>query len=102
MDAPTSMDHTRVTQQTSTTLPLRGELSHDAPAPKALSTASFRGILQWALEGSGWSILRPTVDFVLLATATIVALGGITHTVEVPSVRAPLIAMPPLVMLLFY
>jgi exopolysaccharide biosynthesis polyprenyl glycosylphosphotransferase len=96
------MHRTRVTQQTSTTLPLRGELSHDAPAPRTLSSASFRGALQWALEGPGWSILRPTVDFVLLSTATIVALGGITDTLEVPRVRAPILALPLLVMLLFY
>jgi exopolysaccharide biosynthesis polyprenyl glycosylphosphotransferase len=96
------MDRSRVTRQTSTTLPLRGELSHDAPAPKALFSASFHGFLQWALEGPGWAILRPTVDFVLLSTATIVALGGITDTLEVPLVRAPLLALPPLVMLLFY
>jgi exopolysaccharide biosynthesis polyprenyl glycosylphosphotransferase len=96
------MDRTRVTQQTSTTLPLRGELSHDAPAPRTLSSASFRGFLQWALEGPGWGILRPTVDFVLLSIATIVALGGITDTLQVSLVRAPLLALPPVVMLLFY
>ena len=101
MEAPSSM-RTRITQQTSTTLPLRGELAHDTPAPKALSSASFRGALQWALEGTGWSLLRPAVDFVLLATATVVALGGVTSTLNVSALLAPLLALPPLVMLLFY
>ncbi|HWX96586.1 MAG TPA: hypothetical protein VNZ01_07005, partial [Solirubrobacteraceae bacterium] len=45
------MESTHVTQQTSTTLPLRSELVHGAPAPEALRRASFRGPLQWALEG---------------------------------------------------
>ena len=35
-DARRSWTARRITQQTSTTLPLRGELTHDAPAPKAL------------------------------------------------------------------
>jgi hypothetical protein len=94
------MDRTRVTQQTSATLPLRGELHHDAPAPKTLSSASFHGLLQRALEGPGWGIVRPTVDFVLLSVATIVALGGIGDTLAVSPLLAPLLAMPPLVMLL--
>jgi exopolysaccharide biosynthesis polyprenyl glycosylphosphotransferase len=96
------MDQTRVTQQTSTTLPLRGELTHDAPAPRALWRGTFIGPLQWALEGPGWGVIRPTVDFLLLCGALVLALGGINATLHVPPVRAPLLAMPPLVMLLFY
>ena len=60
------MDQPRVTQQTSTTLPLTGQLTRDAPRPKSLLDGSFAGPLQWALEGSGWGVLRPAVDFVLL------------------------------------
>jgi exopolysaccharide biosynthesis polyprenyl glycosylphosphotransferase len=96
------MDQTRVTQQTSTTLPLRGELSHDAPAPRALWRGTFIGPLQWALEGNGWAVLRPTADFLLLCAAVVVALGGVSATLHVSSLRAPLLALPPLVMLLFY
>ena len=96
------MDSTRITQQTSTTLPLRGELTHDAPTPKALWRGTFSGPLQWALEGRGWSILRPAVDLVLLCAAVTIALGGVHATLYVSSVRAPLLALPPLVMLLFY
>jgi exopolysaccharide biosynthesis polyprenyl glycosylphosphotransferase len=96
------MDSTRITQQTSTTLPLRGELNHDAPTPTALWRGSYQGPLQWALEGPGWGIVRPVVDLVLLAAAVVIALGGVHATLHVSSVRAPLLALPPLTMLLFY
>ncbi len=96
------MDSTRVTRQTSTTLPLRGELTHDAPAPKALWHGAFTGPLQWTLEGPGWGIVRPVVDFVLLCVAVVAALGGVEATLDVSSVRAPLLALPLLVMALFY
>jgi exopolysaccharide biosynthesis polyprenyl glycosylphosphotransferase len=96
------MDSTRVTRQTSTTLPLRGELTHDAPAPRALWQGTFTGPLQWALEGPGWGIVRPVADFVLLCVAVIAALGGVYATAHVSSVRAPLLALPPLVMGVFY
>jgi exopolysaccharide biosynthesis polyprenyl glycosylphosphotransferase len=96
------MDQTRVTQQTSATLPLRGELSHDAPAPRALSSGTFIGPLQWVLEGPGWGIVRPAVDFTLLCAAVVLALGGVSATLNVSPARAPLLALPPIVMLLFY
>ena len=96
------MDRTRITQQTSTSVALRGELTHDAPSPRALRAGTFRGPLQWALEGSGWGIVRPTVDFGFLCAAVVLALGGVNATLHVPSVRAPLLALPPLVLLLFY
>jgi exopolysaccharide biosynthesis polyprenyl glycosylphosphotransferase len=96
------MDRTVITQQTSTALPLRGELIRDAPRPRALLRGSFRGPLQWALEGSGWDVLRPSLDFVLLCGAVIVALGGIGAAVKAPATRAPLLALPPLAMLLLY
>ncbi len=96
------MDSAQITQQTSTTLPLRGELTHDAPAPKALWRGTFTGPLQWALEGPGWGVVRPTTDFILLCVAVVVALGGVDATLHVPSHRAPLLVLPPLVMVLFY
>jgi exopolysaccharide biosynthesis polyprenyl glycosylphosphotransferase len=97
------MDRTQVTQQTSSsTVALRGELTHDAPTPRALRRAAFRGPLQWALEGRGWSVVRPCVDFVLLCAAVVIALGGIGATLEVSPVRAPLLALPLLVMALFH
>jgi len=96
------MDDTRITQQTSTTLPLNGTRTRGAPWPRALRGGTFHGPLQWALEGRGWSILRPSVDFVLLCTAVLIAQGGVHGVVHANSGSAPLLALPPLVMLLFY
>jgi exopolysaccharide biosynthesis polyprenyl glycosylphosphotransferase len=96
------MERTGTTQQTTTTLPLHGELIRDAPQPKALLRGSFRGRLQWALEGTGWAFLRPAVDFLLLCLATMLALGGVHALLHVPSGRAPLLALPGLTMLLLY
>jgi exopolysaccharide biosynthesis polyprenyl glycosylphosphotransferase len=98
------MDPPRISQQTSTTLPLTGQLpaAHDAPGPKALRTGSFGGSLQWLLEGQGWSALRPTVDFVLLCAAVVLALGGAGDALHASAVQAPLLLLPPLVMVLLY
>ncbi len=96
------MDRTGITQQTSTTVALRGELSHGAPTPRALQRGTFSGPLQWALEGRGWGLVRPAVDLVLLCLAVIIALGGVHDTLHVSTVRAPLLALPPLVLALFY
>jgi len=96
------MDPTHISQQTTTTLPLQGELSRDAPPPKALRDGNFSGTLQWALEGPGWDLLRPTIDFVLLWIAVVFALGGLSQTLHPSSLRAPILALPFLVMLLLY
>jgi exopolysaccharide biosynthesis polyprenyl glycosylphosphotransferase len=96
------MDRTHISQQTSSTLSLRGELTHEAPAPKALSRVVFRGSLQWILEGRGWSVLRPSVDFVVLCAVVVASLGGVEAVVHVTSIEAPLLALPPLVLALFY
>ncbi len=96
------MDHNRITQQTSTTLPLSGTLARDAPGPRSLHGADFGGPLQWALEGPGWSLLRPSVDFVLLCVAVVVTLGGVDAAINPAAVDASLLALPPLVMLMLY
>jgi len=98
------MDTPRITQQTSTTLPLSGQLpaTRDAPQPQTLRSGAFSGPLQWLLDGPGWGVLRPAVDLVLLCMAVVSALGGVPGIVNVSPVRAPLLAMPPLVMLLLY
>ncbi len=97
------MDRTRITQQTSTTLPVRGGLTRDAaPWPKVLGPETFRGPLQWALEGQGWTVLRQAVDFALLCVAVVVAEGGVYSVLQVSTLRAPLLALPLLVMLLFH
>jgi exopolysaccharide biosynthesis polyprenyl glycosylphosphotransferase len=54
------------------------------------------------LDGPGWGVLRPAADLVLLCVATVLALGGVRDVLHVSAVRAPLLAMPPLVMLLLY
>jgi exopolysaccharide biosynthesis polyprenyl glycosylphosphotransferase len=98
------MDQSRITQQTSTTLPLTGQLpaTRDTPQPHPLRNGAFYGPLQWALEGPGWGVMRPTVDFVLLCAAIVFALGGVDATLHAPQVRLPLLALPLLVMLLLY
>src|SRR5580693_3006498 len=98
------MDTPHISQQTSTTLPLTGQLplARDAPGPKALRGGIFGGPLQWLLEGRGWSVLRPTTDFVLLYAAVVLALGGVGEALNAPAVRAPLLLLPPLVMGLLY
>src|SRR5438270_3779382 len=95
------MESTHVSQQTTTALPLRAELIHGAPAPEALRRTSFRGPLQWALEGRGWGIVRPAVDLVLLYAAVIFALGGLQQALHPRAVRAPLLLLPLIVTLLF-
>src|SRR5271155_2404073 len=98
------MDHRHITQQTSGTLPLSGQLpaTRDAPQPHTLRSGAFSGPLQWLLEGAGWGVLRPTVDFVLLCSAVVLALGGVNEALHAPAVQAPLLLLPPLVMLLLY
>ncbi len=94
------MPRTPITQQTSTTLPLQGDLSRAAPRPKTLASETFSGPLQWALEGPGWRILRPMVDLVFLCLAVIVAFG-MHGTFHANSTRAPLLLLPACVILLF-
>lgn len=96
------MDQTRIAQQTSTTLPLRGELRRESPRPSALLRGEFREPLQWLLEGAGWDIMRPLVDLVLLYVAILIALGSVRAMLHAPSVRAPLLALPPLAILFLY
>jgi exopolysaccharide biosynthesis polyprenyl glycosylphosphotransferase len=96
------MDRTQITQQTSTAIPLHGDLAREAPAPRSLGRVTFGGSLQWALEGFGWNIVRLAADLVLLYAAVVIALGGPSSTLEVSATSAPLLALPPLVLLLFY
>jgi exopolysaccharide biosynthesis polyprenyl glycosylphosphotransferase len=95
----------RITQQTSTSIPLSGSAlapAREAPRYEPTHWESFGGPLQWLLEGPGWGVLRPTVDFMLLCVAVVAALGGWQATLHVPAMQAPLLAMPPLVLLLLY
>jgi exopolysaccharide biosynthesis polyprenyl glycosylphosphotransferase len=83
-------------------VPLQGELARAAPRPQSLRTATFGGRLQWALEGPGSSLLGAAMEFALLCAAVVVAMGGPGAVVHTPAVRAPLLALPPLVMVLFF
>jgi exopolysaccharide biosynthesis polyprenyl glycosylphosphotransferase len=95
------MARTPITQQTSTTLELHGELSRSAPQPRALGGGVFSGPMQWALDGPGWRIIRPAVDLLLLYAAVIASLGGLNATLNVEAGAAPLLLFPLIVMLLF-
>jgi exopolysaccharide biosynthesis polyprenyl glycosylphosphotransferase len=97
-----NMDRTQISQQTSTTLRLHHGQAGEAPGPKALASGNFRGPLEWALEGTGWALIRPAADFVLLYVAVIIAMGGVGSAVHAQAVNAPLLALPPVVMLLLY
>jgi exopolysaccharide biosynthesis polyprenyl glycosylphosphotransferase len=96
------MAPTNITQQTSTAVPLQAELARAAPQPTPLQRRILAGRLQWALEGSGWSVLRPSLDFVLVCVALAIAMGGLSGVLHPGSRRMPLLVMPPLVMILFY
>jgi exopolysaccharide biosynthesis polyprenyl glycosylphosphotransferase len=93
-----------ISRQTSTTLPLTGQLPvrRDAPFPHSLQRGAFKGPLQWLLEGAGWRVLRPTVDLLLMYVGVIVALGGVGAALEVSAARAPLLVLPPTALLLLY
>ncbi len=96
------MPRTPITQQTSTTLPLQGELSRSAPGPRALAGGTLDGPLQWILEGAGWRVLRPLVDFALVCVAVVLGAGGLHQTLHPDEARAPLLLLPVIVLLLFY
>jgi len=95
------MDGSSVTQQTSTALPISSNGLRVAPPPRTLARGAFDGWLQWALEGAGWSLLRPATDFVLMCIAVVFALGGVDGALHASAVTAPMLALPPLVVLLF-
>jgi exopolysaccharide biosynthesis polyprenyl glycosylphosphotransferase len=93
------MSRMRITQQTTTSFPVSGRAdARHAPQPTAAPWGTFRGVLQRTLEEPGWNVVRPAVDFLLLCLAVALALGG----EPVTAVRAPLLAMPVLVMVLFF
>jgi exopolysaccharide biosynthesis polyprenyl glycosylphosphotransferase len=94
----------QISRQTSTTLPLTGQLPvrRDAPFPHHLERGAFQGRLQWLLEGTGWKVLRPTVDLLLMYVGVVLALGGVGATFGTSALRAPLLALPPIALALLY
>jgi exopolysaccharide biosynthesis polyprenyl glycosylphosphotransferase len=93
-----------ISRQTSTTVPLTGQLpvSRDAPFPHHVQRGAFQGRLQWLLEGTGWSMLRPALDLLLMYVGVMLALGGAAATLAVSASSAPLLALPPIALLLLY
>jgi exopolysaccharide biosynthesis polyprenyl glycosylphosphotransferase len=96
------MSQLPISQQTATAITIQGELARTAPEPEALPHVAFAGPLQWVLEGSGWDLLRPLVDGLMLSAAVVLASGGL-YAAAHPSARtAPVLALPLVVILLFY
>src|SRR6185312_15698352 len=88
-------------QQTTTpTVPIPRAGSRHAPGPRSVPSAVFAGPLQTLLEGSGWNVLRPAVDFALVCLAVVLALGGLNATLHVSAQSAPLLALPSLTLVL--
>ena len=96
------MDRSRIVHQTPTAVTPRADLGRNALVPTGQVLPRFSGPLHWALEGAGWAILRPAVDLVLLYAAVMVALGGPGALVHVSAASAPLLVLPPLVVLVLY
>ncbi|HUB73658.1 MAG TPA: exopolysaccharide biosynthesis polyprenyl glycosylphosphotransferase [Solirubrobacteraceae bacterium] len=96
------MDHPNLTQQTTTALPAHRELAYEAPAPPQRPRERFVGPAQWLLEGSGWMVLLPALDFVLSGVAVVLALGGVQAVLGVSSLDAPLLLMPVVTVTLFH
>jgi exopolysaccharide biosynthesis polyprenyl glycosylphosphotransferase len=92
------MSETRITQQTTTSVPVAGRAGAlVAPRPRISHSGVFTGGLQTLLEGNGWTVLRLAVDFVMLWIALALALDGLAVTVT----DAPLLLLPALTMTLF-
>lgn len=93
------MSRMRVTQQTTASVPAASRAgARQAPRPQTAPWGTFHGFLQRTLEEPGWNVLRPAVDFVLVCAAVVLALDG----PGVTAVQAPLLALPPLVIALFF
>jgi exopolysaccharide biosynthesis polyprenyl glycosylphosphotransferase len=93
------MSRTRFTQQTTTSVPIASRPGgRAAPRPQLSPTSAFTGVMQGLLEEPGWTYIRPAVDFLLLCIAVIAALDGL----HVTGGRAPLLVLPPLVMVLLF
>jgi exopolysaccharide biosynthesis polyprenyl glycosylphosphotransferase len=94
----------QISRQTSTTLPLTGQLPvrREAPFPHHLQRGAFHSRLQWLLEGAGWKALRLITDLLLMYVGVAIATGGVGAMLHVSAVRAPLLALPPVALTLLY
>jgi exopolysaccharide biosynthesis polyprenyl glycosylphosphotransferase len=73
--------------------------SATAPEPAVLAPVAARGALRHVLEGRGWLLLRPALDFLLTSLAIVVAFGGVAATAATDSANAPVLLMPFLVVI---
>jgi exopolysaccharide biosynthesis polyprenyl glycosylphosphotransferase len=80
----------------SLTVDSRPDLAASEPKPPYRTEPG--SVLQRLLEEPGWKIVSPIVDFVLLWFAVTVAQGGLSFT----PATAPLLALPPLTMVMFF
>jgi exopolysaccharide biosynthesis polyprenyl glycosylphosphotransferase len=93
----TPMSRTRMIQQASSAPVAQRTALLRPPSPQSAPPARFHGLLQMLLEGPGWRVVRPAVDFVALSAGVVLALGGLSVSDE----QAPLLALPALTMVLF-
>lgn len=91
------MSRIRMTQQASTAPVAQPASLLFPPSPRSAPPARFHGLLQALLEGPGWQVVRPAIDFVALYAGLVLALGGVSVNDE----QVPLLALPALTMLLF-
>lgn len=96
------MNRTRITRQT-TALPVtKRREPRAALEPVPVPQGQSQGLAQLLLEEPGWRLLRPAADLVALCLAVAIALGGAAAALDPPSGRAPLLLLPPIVMVLFF
>ena len=93
----------RISQQTSASVQPIGRLAStpDVPSLSQTERAVRLGTRRWLLDGTGWNVLRPTVDLLALYTAVAIALGGLGAATHASAFGVLLLAFPPLVMTLF-
>ena len=72
----------------------------EAAPIRAGEASAAHGILHSLLEGRGWTVLCPSLDFVLASAAVLLALGSVGGALEVSSRRFAWFALPALVVLM--
>ncbi len=96
------MDPARVTQQTSSALSLRGELAHDAPTPRALRSAAFPVRCSGPSRARAGASCGRRWTWRSCASPSSQPSAGCNRPFTYRPSSAPLLALPPLVLLLFY
>lgn len=99
LEPPEAVTQQVVTEQVVTAI------AHEGPAHAARPSSAgefpiARGILQWLFEGSGWTVLCPSLDFTLAWVAVLLALGGVSGALQLSPGRFAGFALPALVVLM--